>query len=94
MLFSVVVIVLMALIALVIDVGLLRTDSARLQNALDSGSLASAQQLPADVNNFRAIADTARDYSTRNFAGNVGPRDPHVRFLCLVGVDPSGTVPS
>ena len=38
-------VVILAFTSIVIDLGLLRTNTARLQNALDAGALAGAQQL-------------------------------------------------
>ena len=52
-------VVIMGAAALVIDVGLLRTDTARLQNAIDAGALAAAEQLPV-----QGSAATAANPST------------------------------
>jgi Flp pilus assembly protein TadG len=54
-LFTLVIVLLMVLAAVVIDAGLLRTDSARLQNALDAGALAAAQSLPANNANVATV---------------------------------------
>jgi len=53
--------------ALVIDVGFLKTDTARLQNALDAGALAAAQQLPANSTRSAAVTATAQAFVHDNY---------------------------
>lgn len=86
-LFTLVIVVLMALASVVIDVGLLRTDTARLQNALDSAALAAGQSLPASAANVAAVQATAVNRTTSNYPG-VNP--PTTTFQCLVGIDANG----
>ena len=57
--FTLVVVLLMALAAVVIDVGLLRTDTGKLQNALDAGALAAAQSLPVNKANVTTVSTVA-----------------------------------
>lgn len=86
-LFSLVVVLLMVLASLVIDVGLFRTDGARLQNALDSAALAATSSLPATTSTHAAATATAVSYTQRNFPGI---DTPGTRFLCIIGVDANG----
>jgi hypothetical protein len=89
-LFTMVIVILMVCAALVIDVGLLRTDGARLQNALDSGALAAAQSLPATNANVAAVKAKAVQYATDNFPG-LNTSDPKfATFQCIVGADSNG----
>ena len=90
--FTLVVVLLMALAAVVIDVGLLRTDTGKLQNALDAGALAAAQSLPVSKTNITAVSTVARDFSRTNYPGmpNGNIPDPTVKYACLIGVDGAG----
>ena len=56
-LFALSLVVIMVFASIVIDLGLLRTDTAELQNALDAGAVAGAQQLPATGLAGRANVD-------------------------------------
>ncbi len=67
--FTLVIVLLMALAAVVIDVSLLRTDGGKLQNALDGGALAAGQKLPANNTNVAAITATAVSFSQKNYPG-------------------------
>ena len=85
-LFTLVIVLLMVLAAVVIDAGLLRTDSARLQNALDAGALAAAQSLPANSTNIGTVRGAATSYSESNFPGlGLGTND--ITFACIIGID-------
>jgi Flp pilus assembly protein TadG len=86
-LFTLVVVLLMVLASVVIDVGLFRTDGARLQNALDSAALAAAQSLPANQDNVDEVRQTAADYTDANYPGLAAPT---TGFACLIGVDANG----
>lgn len=92
-LFCLVIVVIMLAASLVIDVGLLRTDGARLQNALDAGSLAAAQSLPATAANAAAIKGVANQFTRDNFNGPLAPSNPDAKFRCIVGVNQAGTGP-
>ena len=86
-LFTLALVVLMASAAIVIDAGLLRTDAARLQNALDAGALAAAQSLPATNANAADVKATAVSYVTANYPGVAAPE---TEFRCIIGADSSG----
>ena len=58
--FTLVIVLLMVLASVVIDLGMLRTDSAQLRNALDAASLAGAYDLPAKSTNVVAITAEAK----------------------------------
>lgn len=80
-LFTLVLVLLMGLSAIVIDVGVLRSANQNLWNALDAGALAGASQLPADASNADAIA---RDFVAKNYPG-IDPSTVNVSFRCVVG---------
>ena len=81
--FTLVIVLLMALAAIVIDVSLLRTDGQKLQNALDAGALAAGHTLPVNNTNIAANKLVARDYTRVNYPGmpnaNVPDPTPAVR---------------
>jgi Flp pilus assembly protein TadG len=80
-LFVLVLIVIMAFAALVIDVGVLRNANQNLWNALDAGALAGASQLPDDP----AKASTlALQYAGKNYPGGL-PSSVTVSYRCAVG---------
>jgi Flp pilus assembly protein TadG len=92
-LFTLVIVLLMVLAAVVIDIGLLRTDGARLQNALDAGALAGANGLPAtstNVNLATGPKTTANQYVTANYTGVAAPT---ITFRCLIGLDLDTSLP-
>jgi hypothetical protein len=86
-LFTLVIVLLMALAAIVIDVGLLRTDGARLRNALDAAALAGAHSLPANSTNYASIQATAIKFAQDNYPGLPAPT---ATFACLIGIDSAG----
>jgi Putative Flp pilus-assembly TadE/G-like/von Willebrand factor type A domain len=88
-LFTLVVVVLMGLSALVIDVGVLRRTGQELWNAMDAGSLAGAAELP---DNPTAAASAARRFATANFPG-VAPASINVTYRCVVGDRDNNGVP-
>jgi hypothetical protein len=69
--------------ALVIDVGFLKTDTARLQNALDAGALAAAQQLPANSSTSAGVTATAQAYVHNNYP-SVAASSVGVTYRCLI----------
>jgi hypothetical protein len=89
-LFTLAVIVILLSASIVVDVGLLRTDSARLQNALDAGALAAAQQMPATTANVSAVSAKATSFTTTNYPGL---DDPGVAYACLIGLVPGTGLP-
>lgn len=80
-LFTLVLVLLMGLSAIVIDVGVLRSANQTLWNSLDAGALAGASQLPADATNADAIA---REYAAKNYPG-LDPSTLDISFRCVVG---------
>jgi Flp pilus assembly protein TadG len=89
-LFTAAIVLIMVLASIVIDVGLLRTDAARLQNALDAGALAAGQQLPATSSNVSTVKATAVNFATNNYAGL---NAPSVALSCLIGLDTATGLP-
>ncbi len=91
-LFTLVIVLLMVLAAIVIDAGLLRTDAARLQNALDAGALAAARRLPATSGNVGLVKGDAINFAEANFPGlGLGPND--IDFRCIIGADKTTGLP-
>lgn len=94
--FTLVIVLLMALAAVVIDVSLLRTDGGKLQNALDGGALAAGHQLPATNTNVATISALAVSYSVKNYPGmgpGGNPGNPDVQYACLIGIDTATGLP-
>ncbi|HEY6571011.1 MAG TPA: pilus assembly protein TadG-related protein [Candidatus Limnocylindrales bacterium] len=93
--FTLVVVLLMALAAIVIDVSLLRTDGQRLQNALDAGALAAGHTLPVNNTTIAANKLVARDYTRVNYPGmpNANVPDPTAQYACLIGLDTATGLP-
>ena len=85
-------VVVMGAAALVIDLGFLKTDTARLQNALDAGALAAAQQLPANSSTSAAVTATAQAFVHNNYP-SVAASSVSVTYRCLISSSgPSGGV--
>src|SRR5262245_4660598 len=80
-LFTLVLVVLMGLAALVIDVGVLRRQNQELWIALDSGALAGAPELPGDGT---AAEASALRFAATNYPG-IDPATIDVSFRCIVG---------
>ncbi|MGH2408295.1 MAG: VWA domain-containing protein [Candidatus Limnocylindrales bacterium] len=80
-LFVLVLVAVMGAAALVIDVGILRTTNARLQNAFDAGALAGSALLPDDPNGASALA---YQFALRNYP-DLTPADVTVTFRCVIG---------
>ena len=78
--------------ALVIDVGFLKTDTARLQNALDAGALAAAQQLPTNSTTSAAVTATAQAFVHDNYP-SVAASAVSVTYDCLISSTASTTTP-
>jgi hypothetical protein len=75
-------VVIMAFAAVVIDLGLLRTNSARLQNALDAGVLAGSQQLPATGTTEKAtVTNSVTQYVLANYPS---AKNLTITYYCLV----------
>ncbi len=82
-LFTLVIVLIMALAAIVVDVGLLRTDSQKLWNALDAGALAAASKLPvAGAAAGTTATGLATSYVAKDYPGLAGPS---VSYVCLIG---------
>ena len=83
-LFALVMVVLLGAAAIVVDLGLLRTDKARLQNALDAAALAAAHSMPATSANVASVRSVATTFTQQNMPGAPAPT---VTFRCLIGYD-------
>ena len=79
--FTIVLVLLMGLAAIVVDLGLVRRANQELWNAYDAGALAGASQLPADAANAEALA---REFAEKNYP-DVDPASIDVTFRCVVG---------
>ena len=93
--FTLVIVLLMVLASVVIDLGMLRTDSAQLRNALDAASLAGAYDLPAKSTNVVAITAEAKATAKASYAriGSTDVPDPTVTYACMVGYIPATKLP-
>jgi hypothetical protein len=88
--FTLALVVILAFASIVIDLGLLRTDTARLQNALDAGALAGAQVLPATGPTQKGTVTTiVTDYVQANYPSY---KNFSLVFYCLLPVG-TGTSP-
>ena len=88
--FVLTIVVIMAFASVVIDLGLLRTDTARLQNALDAGALAGAQQLPATgaaATGSGGVTATVTKFVLANYPS---AKNLSVTYYCLVPADSTG----
>jgi IPT/TIG domain/Putative Flp pilus-assembly TadE/G-like len=87
-LFAIVVVVIFAFTAIVIDLGILRNNRQSLANALDAGSLAGATLLPVD--GTQAGAAAAIEARIRREVGATLPSLPTsgytIAYRCLIGV--------
>jgi len=81
-LFTLVLIVILAFASLVIDVGVLRNANQNLWNAFDAGALAGAQVLPDDPAGAAALA---RQYADMNYPGSLPSGTPAISYRCLIG---------
>lgn len=90
-LFELVLIVILALAALVIDGGVLRNNRQILVNALDSAALAGGSMLPVDgsVAGEAAAAKTLIDTTIQANYPGLPTSNYTIAYKCLVGVDPS-----
>lgn len=79
-LFALAIVVIMALAALAIDIGVLRNANQNLWNSLDAGALAGAPLLPDTV----AAEATALQYADANYPGGL-PASVTVSFRCVIG---------
>lgn len=81
-LFTLVLVVILAFTALVIDVGVLRNANQNLWNAYDAGALAGASQLPGDPAEASALA---RQFANANYPGGLPSGTPSISYRCLIG---------
>ncbi len=81
-LFTLVLVVILAFTALVIDVGVLRNANQNLWNAYDAGALAGASQLPGDPGEASALA---RQFANANYPGGLPSGTPSISYRCLIG---------
>jgi hypothetical protein len=89
-LFAIALAVLMGIAAVVIDLGLLRADKARLQNALDAGALAAVHGGLITPANGQEAHDNAVKYVQTNFAGVT----PTIKYFCLVSRNTATGLPN
>ena len=80
-LFTIVLVLLMGLMAIVIDLSVLRKANQGLWNAYDAGALAGASQLPANASNAE---DLALEFAAKNYP-DLDPASIDVTFRCVVG---------
>jgi IPT/TIG domain/Putative Flp pilus-assembly TadE/G-like/von Willebrand factor type A domain len=100
-LFALVLVVILAFSALVIDIGLLRNNRNSLVNAMDAGALAGGTLLPVDGSstggpaNAAAIAALIKQTVSATYPGLVeGPtRDYQIEYRCMIGADPATGAP-
>lgn len=81
-LFTLVLVAILAFTALVIDVGVLRNANQNLWNAFDAGALAGASQLPDDPATASALAG---QFAEANYPGGLPGGAPSISFRCLIG---------
>lgn len=87
-LFTIVLVVILAFTALVVDIGLLRNDRQSLVNAMDAGALAGGTLMPVAGSKSGAAAEvTALVNKTvqATYPGLSNPRDYTITYRCLIG---------
>lgn len=89
-LFALSLVVIMLFASIVIDVGMLRTDTARLQNALDAGALAASQQLPTTGAASAGVTTLAQTFVHNNYPP-VSTGSVSVAYDCLIHSTTTGT---
>ncbi|MFN8629542.1 MAG: pilus assembly protein TadG-related protein [Chloroflexota bacterium] len=89
-LFTVAIVLVLLCASIVIDLGLLRNDKARLQTALDAAALAAGHSLPANNTNVASITTTANTFVQKNYAGVANPT---TTYRCLIGLDTATGLP-
>jgi type II secretory pathway pseudopilin PulG len=97
-LFALVLVVILAFSALVIDLGLLRNNRNSLINAMDAGALAGGTLLPVDGGlpsgqgalNAAAIRDRIIKTINATYPGLVEGVDYHITYRCMIGADAAG----
>ena len=102
-LFALVLVVILAFSALVIDVGLLRNNRNTLLNAMDAGALAGGTLLPVDGSlpngqgaaNAAAVRARIIQTVSATYPGLVeGPTgDYQIKYRCMIGADPVSGAP-
>ena len=91
-LFALVIVVILAFTALVIDLGLLRNNRQSLANALDAGALAGGTLLPVDGTQTGATAAVLARINREISASypGISPSAYTITFRCLIGVTTGG----
>ncbi len=98
-LFALVLVVILAFSALVIDIGLLRNNRNSLANAMDAGALAGGTLLPVDGSsasgpqNAADITALIKKTVAATYPGLQTPADYKIEFRCLIGADPATGAP-
>ena len=93
--FALALVVILAFTSIVIDVGLLRTNTARLQNALDAGAIAGAQKLPANdaaMTATNGVNDTVSKFVLANYPSAKGLTITKYCYVPSAIVNSSGSV--
>ncbi len=91
-LFALVLVVILAFTALVIDIGLLRNNRQTLANALDAGALAGGTLLPVDGTQAGATAaiDARIKQQINATYPGLSASNYVIKYRCLIGVDSAG----
>ncbi len=84
-LFALVIVLLMAISAVVVDYGMLRRTAGVLAGGVDAGALAGGAQLPATASNAATITASAVTYLNLNHGG-LNADSTWVSYRCLVGL--------
>lgn len=83
-LFTVVLIVILAFTALVVDLGVLRNNRQTLANAVDAGALAGGTLLPVDPANYANATSLINGAVQATYAG-ISTSDYRITYRCLIG---------
>jgi len=90
-LFTLVLIAMLAFTALVVDLGILRNDRQSLANAMDAGALAGGTKMPVDgsvTGAAQQVNDLVSKTVQANFPG-LSSSEYQITYKCLIGVDTS-----
>ncbi len=89
-LFVIVLVVILAFAAIVVDLGVLRNDRQILANAVDAGALAGGTKLPVDGNAEEIAANALIDRTVQADRPGITTSDYTITYKCLIGVDAGG----
>jgi hypothetical protein len=88
--FTLVLVVILAAAALVVDVGVLRNNRQILVNAIDAGALAGGTLLPVTGATERTAANALIDRTVQANYPNITSSAYTITYRCLIGVTPAG----